>query len=240
MDLVAAFLLGIAGSVHCIGMCGPIALALPSRTSASVIATLMDRFTYNGGRLVTYASMGAVIGFGSTIFVLSGYSRGVSILSGSMMIAMAIAQVAWHRNLLPSAWTHRISAPVRRALSNSIATRGRTAMFTIGLLNGLLPCGLVTTALVGTVASGSALQGMLFMAMFGLGTLPSMLLVSMGASFVTSSMRHHIRYAAPVLTILVGAVIIVRGMDLGIPYLSPKAPTMYQSDSSSSSCCNHP
>jgi sulfite exporter TauE/SafE len=105
-------------------------------------------------------------------------------------------------------------------------------MFLIGILNGFLPCGLVYVALAGAIASGDAISGAAVMILFGLGTIPAMFAASVFGKFINIGIRTKLRKAVPALAILLAAVFILRGLNLGIPYLSPRlnAPTNVSSE----------
>ncbi|CAN5413907.1 sulfite exporter TauE/SafE family protein [soil metagenome] len=233
MEPITALFLGLAGSMHCAGMCGPIALALPTRGHTKW-ERLLGRLLYQFGRITTYSILGALIGLGSSAISLAGYGRALSIGAGSLMIVAAVLQLLWHRSLLPAAFQHRITAPVRTALQRNLAKRSRSTLYIIGILNGLLPCGLVTAALIGAAGLGSVAGSAAFMAFFGLGTVPMMLGISLSGVVMGPAMRSAFRVAAPVIAVVLGCVIIVRGMALDIPYLSPPVPVEH----GKVSCCD--
>ncbi len=207
-----ALVLGLAGSLHCVGMCGPLALALPS-FSKSRGRYMLGRALYNAGRIVTYSILGAIFGlFGETL-ALAGWQRGVSIAAGAFM-------------LLAAFFAHRLTptysfAPLRNALRRLLGRRTNGALLAIGLLNGLLPCGLVYVALAGAAATNSSMRGAAFMAIFGLGTFPAMFAVSLAGRIFGPSARNKIQKLIPIALIVLGAILILRGLNLGIPYLSP-------------------
>jgi len=225
-------LLGLAGSLHCAGMCGPIAVALPGR-SESISGRVVERGLYQSGRIMTYALLGALAGLGASIGDLAGYERVVSITAGVLMIAAAILQLLLHRSILPSRMVARLTGPVRHRLGMLLRNGSRPAMLGIGALNGLLPCGLVSSALFGSAATTDPIAGMTFMAAFGVGTLPVMMTLSLGGSLVTGRFRSSLRTALPVIAIMIGVLVVVRGMALGIPYVSPPAVT----DHTTAGCC---
>jgi uncharacterized protein len=235
MEPLAGFALGMAGSMHCIGMCGPIALALPTGNANSKASFVLGRVLYNTGRIVTYACAGALIGTGSGIGSMQGYGRALSILAGVAMIVVAAMQIIWHRQILPTSWMARLTRPVQRWMLPLMQRKSSLGMILVGMANGLLPCGLVVAALVGATGTGSALQGALFMAAFGVGTLPAMLAASLWAGFLTASMRARLRLVVPIIGILLGGTIVVRGLGLGIPMISPAPPTP-----ATNGCCAHP
>jgi uncharacterized protein len=219
MEPIAAILLGLAGGFHCLGMCGPIALALPvQRTTKQNVARVLYQF----GRIFTYAVLGAVVGLGATTVSIVATESVVSITAGSLMIVAALAQLSFHRSIIPSAPLLRITSPVRAKLQYLLQKNTFAAMTGIGMLNGLLPCGLVIAALFGAASTGDVIQGSVFMSFFGLGTLPVMTAVMFGVGVISQRLRAVLKTAIPVVAIAVGALLVVRGMGLGIPYVSPR------------------
>jgi hypothetical protein len=214
--LWTAFLLGLAGSLHCAGMCGPLALALPA-TGSGPVGFFAGRLAYNLGRVTTYTVIGVILGLVGHSLALAGVQRWVSMASGAAILAGVFL-------------THRASgaglaaAGVRR-LKNAFATvlrrRSLSSLWTLGLLNGLLPCGMVYAAGAGAVAAGSWGSGIAYMALFGAGTLPVMLGISLSGCAVPATLRIRLQQWVPVSAAAVGLLLILRGMALGIPYLSP-------------------
>lgn len=229
---VAGCILGIAGSMHCVGMCGPLVMALPTRSS-SPVGRVMDRGVYNVSRIVTYAAMGALVGLGAGAFDLVGYGRIASLVAGALMVITASAQLLWHTNILPTTWIQQRIAPLRTSALNAAKGRPRSGMMLLGIVNGLLPCGLVTSALVGSAVGGDVVSGVVFMASFGLGTSPVMLALSLGASELRQRYGARLGIVLPVVAILIGALVMMRGMALGIPFVSPSHAT----DHSQAACC---
>ena len=219
MEPVAAILLGLAGGLHCIGMCGPIALALPAERTAK---HNIGRFLYQIGRVLTYSTLGAIVGLGASTVAIMATEQVVSIVSGSLMILAALFQLSLHKSIIPSAPLLRLTAPVRVRLQTLLMKNSPAAMLGIGMLNGLLPCGLVIAALFGAASTHDVVQGSLFMSFFGLGTIPVMTAIAFGTGFITERVRKTLRAAIPVVAVTVGALLIVRGMGLGIPYVSPQ------------------
>ncbi len=217
--LIAAFVMGGIGSLHCVGMCGPLALSLPvvaTNNAGKMLYTLL----YNLGRVVTYAVLGAVLGFIGASFALFGFQQGLSIIAGSLIIIYLL----WPRNKLMIASNSRVQyffASIRSKLGKLFAQKKYHSVFFIGLLNGLLPCGLVYMAIAAAVSTASVVSSSLFMAAFGLGTLPLMWSLSFFGSYITVQSRITIRKAYPYLMFAIACLLIVRGLGLDIPYLSP-------------------
>ncbi|TAF66132.1 MAG: sulfite exporter TauE/SafE family protein [Cytophagales bacterium] len=218
--LYLAFLTGFLGSLHCIGMCGALVLALPKTASVSWWYMLGTRLVYHSGRVAMYASLGILIGFigqGITIPISQQWlSIGVGIMMLFFLISPFSVHLFQHKFLYPLYWLHQ---QVKKQAAYWLQKRSYVAFLAMGLLNGILPCGLVYLALAAALAQGDALMGAVYMAVFGLGTIPAMLSLSLlGKMF-----QWRIQFAwQPVLTLLLAVVFILRGLDLGIPYLSPK------------------
>ncbi|HHG85802.1 MAG TPA: sulfite exporter TauE/SafE family protein [Bacteroidetes bacterium] len=215
-----AFIIGLLGSLHCVGMCGPIALALPVR-GAKRWAYLWGRVLYNLGRIVTYSIMGgivAMLGVGAKLFEMQ---QTFSIIMGALLVLWALGEMGLKWLPRPRLMD-RMSAYVRAGLSRRFTNGHPSSLFVIGLLNGLLPCGFVYTGLFLAALTAHPAQGALAMALFGMGTFPVMFFLSFSAKWVTAGLRSRLNRAMPVIMVVFGLLFIIRGMSLGIPYLSPQ------------------
>jgi sulfite exporter TauE/SafE len=224
--LWTAFILGLAGSLHCAGMCGPLAIALPhpGRGMAGFVA---GRLFYQLGRLVTYMALGAAFGLLGRSLILAGVQQWVSIGAGLLILSGLVASL-WAGTSVPlNQWVAR----VKGWLGWWLQRRTLGSLAVLGLVNGLLPCGLVYAACAGATASGDAGKGLLYMGIFGLGTVPMMLGLSLGGQVIPMAMRLRLQRLIPVSLGLVGVLLVLRGMALGIPYLSP--------DVVAGTCCAH-
>ncbi|MBL9167734.1 MAG: sulfite exporter TauE/SafE family protein [Verrucomicrobiales bacterium] len=216
MELWTAFLLGLLGSLHCAGMCGPIALALPA-SSVSRRAFLLGRILNQLGRIATYLCLGLLGGVLGKTLALAGVQQGLSIGLGSLMlIAVFTTQLApW------SIGVGRWIGWVKSSLARSLKQGTPLSLAAMGALNGLLPCGLVYVACGGAVSTGSVVEGMAYMALFGLGTVPMMLSISLAGRSLPIGLRLRLQSVVPACLVLMGTLLILRGLGLGIPYLSP-------------------
>lgn len=217
MLLITAFLTGLLGSFHCIGMCGPIALALPNR-GQSLLAKIIGRLLYNLGRILMYSALGVVLGIFGAGLKLAGLQQSISIAAGVMIIFMAVFTTNKIEQWLGNPFRLIRGGMVQRLFQSDSVS----ALFLIGLLNGLLPCGFVYVGLAGALATQDTMQGAVYMMCFGLGTTPMMFGVSMAGQFISLSMRSVIRRVIPYVAILIGVLFILRGLNLGISYISPK------------------
>lgn len=216
MDYWTAFILGLVGSLHCAGMCGPLALALPV-AGGNAPGYAFSRVAYNAGRVITYAMLGLVFGlFGKTL-LMAGVQRGASIVLGVLLLA----GLFFSRKLALRRPITFFVERLKSRMAGLLHQRSLASPAVLGLFNGLLPCGLVYVACAGATATGNILSGVIYMAVFGTGTVPMMLAISLSGKLVPFSLRLKLARAIPVSIFLLATLLILRGMSLGIPYLSP-------------------
>jgi sulfite exporter TauE/SafE len=217
--LITGFLLGLFGSAHCAGMCGPIALALPGAQKRG-ISLVTGRLLYNFGRVVTYMLMGAILGVFGAGISLAGYQQVLSIITGVFILGFALLPRTYFNK-----WMHASPAIFQSTFGQSFArlmkNGSHTSLAGIGLLNGLLPCGFVYMGLIGALAMGSVTGSMTYMLLFGLGTIPVMLGMSLAPSLLNETLKAKMRRALPYVAIAIGLLLILRGLSLGIPFVSP-------------------
>lgn len=218
-ELVTALGIGFVGSLHCIGMCGPIALALPGARSATLL--LLGRVLYNAGRLVAYAAIGIVFGaFGQTL-AMAGLQQVVSIGLGVVILLIVVVPRRLLRRVVPFNLVDRGSERITSYLTRLFAHGGVGVLFVVGILNGFLPCGLVYFAAAAAAATGTIDSAVQYMVMFGLGTWPVMLAVTLARSLVGLRMRTLVNRLLPIGAAVLAVLLIMRGLSLGIPYISP-------------------
>ncbi len=218
--IFTAFIFGLISSLHCIGMCGPIAMMLPVDRDNSA-KKVLQILTYHIGRLTAYATIGFLFGLVGKGLFLAGIQQELSLLIGIMMILIIIVPERTFAKYNFSRPLYRLISYVKAALGSQFKKRSYLSLFTIGLLNGFLPCGLVYLALFGAIAMQSVGSGMAYMILFGLGTVPMMSSVVYVNSFLTLSLRSKFQRIIPYVAILIGILFIFRGLGLGIPYVSP-------------------
>lgn len=218
---ITALILGLLGSFHCVGMCGPIAFLLPLDRTNSV-KKYAQLFLYHFGRLFTYSILGLLFGMLGKGLNLFGFQQQLSISIGLLMILVIIIPQKILQKYSLSKPVYKAISKVKSSLGSQLKKRSPDTFFTIGFLNGFLPCGLVYLAVFGAIASGSLWQGSLYMLGFGLGTIPLMTTAIFLGNFLKGTVRTRIRKAIPVFVVIVGCFFILRGMGLGIPYVSPK------------------
>ncbi|MBJ6119769.1 sulfite exporter TauE/SafE family protein [Pontibacter sp. BT310] len=234
----AGFIFGIVGSFHCVGMCGPIAMALPF-VGSSGWRYYAGRLLYNSGRIVTYALLGALAGAFGESLQMAGLQQTVSIVSGILILLLLVLPAAIKGKSASILGTDKLMSWVRRKLGYYFQQNSLSALFMVGLLNGLLPCGFVYIALAGAISAPGVTGAMLYMALFGLGTFPLMFLVSLSGKLISLKVRGMFNRAVPYIGMTLAILFIVRGLGLGIPYLSPKV-VETATHKTEMSCCTKP
>lgn len=239
--LLVAISLGFLGSFHCIGMCGPIAIALPvhqKKLSNKIVSIL----AYNFGRILTYSLFGAVFGIIGQSFALFGFQQKLSIFLGVIILLSLILPQQLFNKSKNLSKVYLLFNSLKNKIASLFQKKGIKSLFSIGLLNGLLPCGLVYMGIAGAIATGTVLNGMLFMAFFGLGTLPFMFSVSFTSHIISLKFRNVIRKSIPITIAVMAVLLILRGSNLGIKYISPKIAEeknmASHSDTKTIKCCH--
>ncbi|MCM4170666.1 sulfite exporter TauE/SafE family protein [Arenibacter sp. TNZ] len=219
--LLSALIMGLMGSFHCVGMCGPIAFMLPVDHNKPA-KKLLQVFLYHMGRLTSYSILGLVFGFlGKGLYVF-GMQQRLSIMIGIIMIVVILIPSKTFSKYNFSRPIYSLLTKVKNRLGKELQKKSPDTFLTIGLLNGLLPCGLVYMALFGSIATASPWLGALFMVLFGLGTIPLMTSAVYFGSMLKGTAKKSVQRLIPVFVIIIGLLFILRGLGLGIPYISPE------------------
>lgn len=213
-----ALLLGFFGSFHCLGMCGPIALAVSSQDNSRFLA---NKMVYNLGRTVTYSLMGLVIGTIGFSLQMAGIQQWVSIFMGSVIILMAFFYKKSEKYVAGAVF-FGLTGKVKKSLGKLLKMGGTPAFFASGLINGLLPCGMVYIALLASLALQDPFSGAVYMFSFGLGTIPLLLVLMFSGKLFSINVRQKFLHAMPYLAMVIGMLFILRGSGLGIHYVSPQ------------------
>lgn len=212
-----AFFTGLFGSIHCIGMCGPLAFAVPSFHQQRWLI-IFDKLVYNLGRTLTYTLLGLIIGLAGRQLWLAGMQQSISILTGVLIIFAATSRIL-KISMGNGTWFSGIVQPFNRLLAYSL--QHKAGHLITGILNGFLPCGFVYLAMAGALNTGSVLGSAQYMFLFGMGTLPLMMAAMVSSGFAGPSIRKRINKAMPFVMLGLGVWFVLRGLNLDIPYLSP-------------------
>jgi sulfite exporter TauE/SafE len=218
MIFLPALGLGFAGSLHCVGMCGPIAMAIPVGNGSSV-SQFGNYFLYHFGRISSYALLGFLFGTMGYGLNLAGIQQGLSLGVGLFMVAFI-----WLPKLFNGmgGGLTKTQSKVTGYMAKRLKTNRPGALLGLGFFNGLLPCGFVYLALAGALVSYNPIEGAAFMAFFGLGTTPALLTLAFTGRKFGATFKSKFKKLAPVLATAIALLFILRGLGLGIPYVSPE------------------
>jgi len=221
--VLAAVALGVAGSVHCAAMCGLLVMVVGARRTGAgeagqsrTRAWIASTARYHGGRVLVYVLLGALAGAGGAAVADAGFGRALAVLAGVTLLAQALAATAWVSGARVFQW---LAAQVSRlvgGVAGWLRRHGLQGAFTLGAINGLLPCGLVYAALTAAAGLGDLSRAVAFMAAFGAGTVPVLAVMAWASGAATSRLPVRVRRAAPAVLALVGLLLIVRG--IGMPH----------------------
>ena len=218
--LYTALIFGLISSLHCIGMCGPIAMMLPvdrNNPTKKAIQILL----YHAGRLTSYAMLGMLFGLLGRGLYVAGIQQQISIIMGVLMIVLALLPEKVFARYNFSRPIYNFISKVKTSLGSQFKRKSPDALFTIGVLNGLLPCGLVYAALFGAITMQSVTFSISYMLLYGLGTIPLMSAVVYVSNFLSLTFRNKLQKMVPLLTVIIGLLFVLRGMGLDIAYISP-------------------
>jgi sulfite exporter TauE/SafE len=204
--LIAAFILGFTGSLHCIGMCGPIALMVGGKAQQQV---LVYRLLYNLGRTMTYVAMGVVVGLLGKIIQWGSVQGKVSIGAGVLILILLIIPKV-QAYLLPS--LSKLVLRLKQAFGRQLQSKKFSAALVTGIFNGFLPCGLVYAALAIALVQADLSTSALAMALFGLGTVPAMVMAAYSWQMIRKVVPWSFQRIQTVMLVLVAVLMIWRGL----------------------------
>ena len=217
-SIIAGLGIGLAGSLHCVGMCGPLAMALPMGQGRD--QQILNILLYNSGRAITYGLLGLLFGWLGNNFFIAGYQQVLSISVGIGILLLYFINSS-KTNLFP--FINRFTNAIKNALVTQMKSKSLfKSSLLVGILNGLLPCGMVYLAIGSAMATGSIQNGTLLMFSFGLGTIPLMALLMIFGKSIKFSWRLQLKKALPIMVVCMSVLLILRGLNLGIPYVSPR------------------
>ena len=218
-EFLAALAMGFVGSLHCIGMCGPIALIAPSAFPGSM-GRFVGMILYNGGRIVTYAALGFIVGSIGKGLAFFKWQQGLSIAIGTVIIISALIPGMISKGKI-AGFGLSFTGKIKEWMGKYLRKTSAGGILGIGLVNGLLPCGLVYLGLAGSLDMSESTLGAIFMVYFGLGTFPMMAGMYLAGNSLRGSWRNKLVRVIPFFLVVMGLLFILRGLGLGIPYVSP-------------------
>ncbi len=216
MALWTAFTIGFLGSLHCLGMCGPIAMTLSLQTQGRR-AIVLNGLTYNFGRILTYSILGMAVGMLGKGLFLAGIQKGLSLAIGIALLIAVFFSINLEKKIFSLPLVNLVFFKLKIKLGQLLDRNAKPSFFLTGILNGLLPCGLVYLAIVGAVSTGSAWNGLLYMTAFGLGTLPLMFVSAVAGKFISINLRSKLRRLYPIFLSLLAILFIFRGLQFSVP-----------------------
>lgn len=218
-----ALALGLLGSFHCAGMCGPLLLALPLGGPSRWVQ-VSQGLLYHTGKSLAYGLMGLAAGILGAGVALAGYQQILSMVVGGLMLAAVALPKRWTSFLFSTPVGGRFYTWFGRVFQSVVHSKSALAFGTLGFINGFLPCGLVYMALGASMVTGHAWRSAVFMFIFGAGTMPMLFGIFLARNLLTVSWKQRLMKVVPYGLALVSVLLILRGLSLGIPYVSPKAP----------------
>lgn len=219
-DYTLAFTTGLLGGFgHCIGMCGPIVASFGWRTAASGSAGILHsrhwvtHLLYHGGRILTYTLVGLIMGLSGSFVNVAGKIAGlqniVAVVAGLLMVLMGLSIAGvWQGAVLLEKNSGWILSTARRIAASTSSSR----FFLLGLILGLLPCGLSYTVFIAAAGTGNMLSGALIAFLFGLGTLPAVLLFGALVASIGARLRGMVYRLGGVAIMFMGILFILRGV----------------------------
>ena len=211
--------LGLAGSLHCVGMCGPLSLGLPMHET-SQSRRMIALALYHLGRIITYSLLGLLFGLMGRKFYLAGMQQGLSIALGVVMLVVTLQYFVFRYAYQP-VFIKKMYSRLQQAMMRVMKTLSLPNYMLFGAMNGLLPCGMVYVAIAAAMSTNGILTGTVMMASFGAGTLPAMFALALFGYMVKMPARNQLRRLSPYFVCAIGLVLILRGLNLGIPFVSP-------------------
>jgi sulfite exporter TauE/SafE len=230
-SFIAGGLLGLAGSLHCVGMCGPLMLLLPKVQSP--LRTLSTQGIYHFGKTLTYVLLGAILGMVFLWFDIRKIEQQFSLFLGVVFLMIWFIEFWGNKKKNQSP----LQNWVQKMFGKTINLRATWGWFLGGMLNGLLPCGLVYGALIASLGTGSSWGTILFMTGFGLGTSPALMGVSLGKFMLSPKWLPKFKGLLPYWYLIMAILFFLRGANLGIPFLSPKF-NSHPTEAQQNKCCH--
>jgi sulfite exporter TauE/SafE len=203
-------------------MCGPLVMALPI-SQKNTFQKFVALSLYHGGKIGSYAILGLLFGLFGSQFPVFELQKNISIVIGITMLLYVLYVFVLKPRHFQLGIFGKYYNHIVKLLSKLFKSKSAVSFLFIGLLNGLLPCGMIYLALSSSMATQNVLYGGLLMLFFGLGTVPALLMVALGGQYMGFAFRKKLQNLLPILIFGMGVLLVLRGLNLGIPYISPIA-----------------
>lgn len=204
--VITALIIGFAGSLHCLGMCSPLAMVV---TGIGKTFTL-NKLLYNSGRIISYGILGAIVATAGNVFLFSGFQNILVIGSGVLLLLMGFGAINSVRIPFITPAMQRFTFWLKTIFGKFLQQKSCFSIAFMGMLNGLLPCGLTYMALAYCLTLSGPLEGFVFMLLFGAGTLPVMLGFTSVVQFAARRLKFSVRKFTAVMFIALGLLLIAR------------------------------
>jgi sulfite exporter TauE/SafE len=204
--VVTALMMGLAGSFHCAGMCSPLVIAITNNSRQA----MFSRLVYNGGRIFTYSILGGIISSVGLVVPLFRFQSLLSVIFGVVLIVAGAFGLSKFRFTVVSGVMAKLAGLVKDSFSDFLKKKNGGATFMLGMLNGMLPCGLSLIALTFCLALAGPIDGFQFMLFFGIGTLPVMVGFAGVIQWLAMRIQINIRRLSTLFLILSGVLLITR------------------------------
>jgi len=211
--VLAALIMGLTGSLHCVGMCSPLAMAVGNMNKRA----FLNRVIYNAGRIVMYGLLGALVAGLGVVLPISKFQNLVSILLGITLLLGGAGLLKVNIPLLSNA-IGKLTSTLKKLFGTLLMRKNFGSVFLLGTLNGILPCGLVWIALAYALTLQSTLEGVGFMMLFGLGTLPVMLGLTSIITELLKRFNFSLQHVTSAMLILSGILLIARVFIIHLPH----------------------
>ncbi|HRH47720.1 MAG TPA: sulfite exporter TauE/SafE family protein [Panacibacter sp.] len=217
--LISGLFLGLVSSLHCAGMCGPIAMALPVQLLPKQQKAL-GIFLYNFGRIFTYTLLGLAAGLAGRFILVGSFQQWFSVAFGITMLIVLTLSFVFGKSMHITPLNNLYNR-LQMFMAKQMRQQGLPSLFMLGMANGLLPCGMVYLAVTGALTTAAIPYGMLYMLLYGLGTLPAMFAITFFGFKINLTLRNRFKQIAPFFMAVIAVLLILRGLNLNIPYISP-------------------
>jgi len=214
----SAFLIGLAGSVHCVGMCGPLALAIPGASKDKGFTFFLRTIAYQISRISGYGVLGLIVGFFSQGMQITGIQPYFSLLSGIILLFLGFFGIIPEVNAFSKyPIIQHFQVKINRIIGTVMTNEHFSTPFVLGFLNAMLPCGMIYIAMGTGLSSGNMSEAALYLISFGLGTLPLMFMMSLSGQFLSLQMRRSWQKTIPIIFMISGIILIYKGMNIDLP-----------------------
>ena len=202
-----ALVMGFAGSLHCAGMCSPLAMAVTSQKPF-----LINKIIYNSGRIFTYGLLGTIAASFGSLFMITPYQGVISFIVGSMFLLMGIGTISGLRIPFLTTALNNFTGRLKGLFSFWLKRKNNIAVLVMGMLNGLLPCGLTYLAMTYCFIMPSSADGFWFMTLFGVGTWPVMIGFTWLVSIGFGKIKVNYQRITTIVFIMIGVWLLARVM----------------------------